>query len=324
MNMKSKIIGILKNSGTVSGEEIASNLGISRSDVNKHIKNLRKLGYGIDAKKNFGYSLKNLPDEITYENLELLLSDEINGISIRHFNMIGSTQVYAKKLAEKKSQNWLVISADEQTAGYGRLRRAWVSNRGGLWFSIILKPNVPPSIISSLPLVASLAVTEAVKKMTGLDLKVKWPNDIVCKYRGGFLKVAGIITEMSTDVESVHWVVIGVGVNVNNELPGSLKGIATNVKKLARKEIASVLLMKNILTGFAVMYDKFSKKGFSIFKDFYNERCILANKHVIVSMLGNIYEGMAKGVDENGELILYSDGKDIKVVAGDVSIKEIR
>lgn len=323
MTLKIEILKILEKKRCISGEVLASQLGVSRSDIHKHIDSLRKNGYIIHARPNAGYILVEKPHESTYDNLKYLLKNELPDLKIEHFPSIDSTQLYLKKIAERGASEWTVVTADVQSGGYGRLRRRWDSGRGGLWFSVLLRPLLPPANIGGLSLIASLAVMKTINELTGLKCLVKWPNDVLIQ-RENLLKVAGIITEMSTDIESVNWVVLGMGINTNNAIPPELKNVAVSLKSIVNKHISNVSMLKVFLVNFKVFYEKFLKSGFAVFKDEYNKKSSLTGKKVEVKMLDKKYKGIALGVDDEGNLVIESGGKKMNVIAGDVTILKKR
>lgn len=325
MSKKFEILRVLKEHRWISGQKLAELLGISRSDVHKHITSLRESGYKITAKRNLGYILKSVPEVKTYRQLEFVMKEFINTISIRHYPMLDSTQTQAKKLADRDLKEWAVVVADVQTSGYGRLKRSWSSGVGGLWFSILLRPEIEPALASSISLVTSLAVVEMLKKTAQINCFLKWPNDVVYIKDTKLYKVAGILTEMSTDVESVRWVVVGCGINVNNKIPQELKEIAISLKSICGKSFSTIELLKGFLMEFKGLYKRFIKEGFCVFKELYNKRCIITGKQVIISNLyGERLLGVACGVNDKGHLILDSNNKKLEVISGDVTIKEIR
>lgn len=324
----------LKSGGLVSGEVIAASLGVSRADVNKHIKKLREMGCVISAARKSGYILESVPTEITFGNLEIILAGKIPNLRLVNLAKTDSTQLRIKALAEKGASEWLVVRADEQTAGYGRLRRAWTSPEGGLWFSVLLSPSLEPAAAPAISPAFSLAVRSAVEDVSGVKCFLKWPNDILVAsppvknsaMAGGFKKIAGIITEISADPQRVHWLAVGCGINVSNRPPAgtpfpasSLKNAGAPLRRLNPAEILAA-----VLSSAKDVYDAYVMRGFGQFAREYDSYNILTGREVSVESFDGIAHGVAQGVDEHGRLVLKTAEGMRNVIAGDVTIKQIR
>lgn len=316
--MDLKGILIASKGKVVSGEMIAGKLGISRIAVWKKIRSLKKEGFDIRPIKNKGYILRKPPDILDIGRLEKHLRDsraENFFGGIKYFYKIDSTQTLAKKLAESSAIKNLIILAEKQSTSYGRLGRKWISNEGGLWISILLKPRLMPQAATLLTLIFSLAVRETVQAYTDKKLYVKWPNDIYAVGK----KICGILTELSAELDATRWVVIGAGLNVNNRVPEKLKRIAITLERLAGRKLDRTGILIEILDNFRRRYDYFIKNGFNDFRAEYRSNSIWLNKSVKVKTTdGRSFSGKNIGINENGFLILSVKGKETIIPSGDL------
>jgi BirA family biotin operon repressor/biotin-[acetyl-CoA-carboxylase] ligase len=310
------ILEILNTDSFISGEEIAKLLKISRAAVHKQITRLRGAGYNIEGAQNLGYKLVSRPDIITPEELKHYLKK--NGVtehSIFYFNETVSTQDEAKNIAEKDIKFPALVIAERQTGSYGRLRRQWISDEGGLWFSLALKPEIEPDRIPQITFVASLAVCRAVEIAFGLSPQIKWPNDVMLNGK----KFAGVLTEISAEVGKLNWVIVGIGINVNNPIPDSLKGSAVSLLEATEEKINRAEFLSIVLSEFYGLYALFLEKGFSGFQKEYNQQSMLIGSRVSVDTGDGVVEGVAQKIDANGYLwVKAPDNKIEKIIAGDV------
>jgi BirA family transcriptional regulator, biotin operon repressor / biotin---[acetyl-CoA-carboxylase] ligase len=310
------VLEILKPNEFVSGEEIARLLKISRAGVHKQIQKLRNIGYGITGTNNSGYILLSRPDLVTPEELKYYLDK--NGVSrhnIVYFPVAASTQDEAKNIAEKDIKLPAIVIAERQTGSYGRRRRQWASPEGGLWFSLVLKPDIPPERISQITFVASLAVCRAVETVFWLSPLIKWPNDVTLNGK----KFSGILTEISAEVGKLNWVVIGIGINVNNVIPPKLKHIAVSLSMVAGEKINRAEFLAAVLSEFYGLYDVFIKKGFAGLQKEYNKKSLLNGANVKIDNGDSVIEGKAYKIDTEGYLwIRTAEKKLLKVIAGDI------
>lgn len=258
------------------------------------------------------------------------LKTEMIGRKIIHYDLIDSTQTSAKELAQQNAFEGTVVIAEKQSSGKGRMGRCWISEQGGIWASIILRPDIPPDQVHLLPLVFSVAISDAIEKSCKMKCGLKWPNDVMIKVPASsaagqqcqiFKKVGGILTEMSAESDKVNWVVLGFGINVNNKIPDSLKSTAISLKNTAKKEIDRISLLQNLLSEIETDYFSFLKKGFALFKKEYLKKSVLRNKKITILNMSKEKKGKYCGIDKEGALILLMDnGKKEKFLAGDVTI----
>ncbi len=320
MSIRALILNKLEKGKLISGQRIAEELNVTRANLHKHISKLRLSGFIIESKKNKGYFLRAVPKEDTYENIVLKYPEELGNIEILHRSKIDSTQSFLKESACRGAKEWSVAVADEQTAGYGRIKRKWSSGRGGLWFSVLLRPTISVSSLGGLSLVVSVALRRALLKTIKTNILLKWPNDVLVIYKGKAKKIAGIITEVSTDGSGIDWVVIGVGVNTNNIIKADLSDTAVSLRAI-KKNVDNVVLFKNIIFEFKNCYKVFMSSGFGAFTEEYNAHHYLNGKYVEISQHNNMYSGKASVVNREGALLIEKDGKRVEIIAGDASVK---
>ena len=314
--MKNKIIDILRSENNyISGETISKKLGISRTAVWKHIKNLKKNGYEIISFTKKGYMLLSEPDNISPTKIQTYLNTGFVAQNIIYKDEVSSTNDEAKKNADMPDGSLFI--ADKQTAGKGRLGRSWVSPRGtGIWMSLLLKPDIPLSDISQLTLVAGIATSRAI----GNNSMIKWPNDIVI----GTKKVCGILTEMSAETDRINYVICGIGINVNTpDFPAELKNKASSILIETGKETDRCSLIAKVMNEFEPLYKKFIREGFSPFCNDYKKSCITIGREINVSYHGKDLSGTAVDIEKNGGLVIDTASQTVTVTSGEVSVRGI-
>ncbi len=315
--MKSKILEILEKNGSyVSGEEISKELGVSRAAVWKHIKKLRELDYEIESKTNEGYKLIKTPDRQIQFELERMLNTKIIGHKILFLEEIDSTNNKAKQIAFE-SQDGDVVVSETQHSGRGRRGREWHSPKGGIYISFILKPNISPERAPQITLLSSVALVETLNSMKSkMNAKIKWPNDILISGR----KISGILTELSSDMEKINYVVVGIGINLNTDLE-DLPEKAASLKVEMDQEISVKLFLKSFFEHYDTVYQEYLNNGIDQIIEKWKKNSDTLGKNVKIIGINETYDGLAKDIDENGALILKTKDKEIKVYSGDVSLR---
>ncbi len=311
--MRDKLLGLLKND-FISGEKLAKNLGISRTAVWKQINSLKKSGYKIESIKNKGYRLVSRPDTPLSEEIAAGLSTKIIGKEVHYFEKISSTNLFAKELANKNVKDGTIIVSDVQTQGRGRKDRTWFSPKGGLWFSVILYPDLPPQKSMMLTMAASISVFEGIKKTTGIVPIIKWPNDLLINKK----KICGILTEIDAELDKINFAVIGIGINVNNTLYKDLEKYATTLTKEHGKNVLRVNLLKCILKNFDEYYMKIQEERYNEIREKWLSYSQIIGKNVRITDGTKSIQGVVKNMDEDGTLILEVDGKTCRVLSGDL------
>ncbi len=314
--MKEKIIEYLKKEHEyISGDEIASRLGISRQGLWKHIQDLKDSGYDIVAVPHLGYRLESSPDRLFALEIAYSLNTKFIAKKIHYFDYLSSTMDMAMQLGIQGASNGTLVLAESQTKGRGRLGRSWFSPKyKGIYFSLILRPNIPPSASPMLTLLAAVSICEAVKKIVSLDAQIKWPNDVfICNK-----KIAGILTEMNAEVDKVNFVVIGIGLNVNNDKK-SLIAQATSLKEQAGQSISRILLLQELLRRIENNYSILEDKGVQAIIDKWRSFTLTLGRRVKVYCQDKHVEGAAVDIDQDGALLIRKDsGLMQKVFSGDV------
>lgn len=324
--MRNTIVELLKNSGEdfISGESIASKLGISRTAVWKHIRKLREKGYEIISRERYGYKLKDAPDLLLPSEIQIGLNTEIIGSEMVYHPSVDSTNRVAKALAYHGAKEGTIVVAEEQTGGKGRLDRKYFSPRGkGIWFSIVLRPNFLPHNAPKCTLMAAVAIAEAMKRFN-LKPEIKWPNDILYDGR----KLVGILTEVTGELGKITYAVVGIGINVNitrDEFPEELRDVASSTLEMSGGKILSrVQLFRAVLEEFDKIYREVNELGFGKIFELWRKYNITLgrNVRVITAGDGEIFTGKAVDLNEDGVLVIETADGLRSVYAGDVSIRQ--
>jgi BirA family biotin operon repressor/biotin-[acetyl-CoA-carboxylase] ligase len=316
-----KVLEILEKSQTpLSGEIISNELKISRSAVWKHINELRIMGYDISSSQKEGYKLTRTSSKLLPYEIHKKLRTRFIGKKIRYLENTPSTIWLGKQMCSEgdvEKMHGTVIIAEEQTGGIGRMGRAWVSPSGGIWITIVLKPDLPIDHVFMITMAGSIAVARAIRKEFDLGALIKWPNDIFI----GNKKVGGLLLELSADADTIHYCLLGIGIDVNvplQEFSPALQNQITSISAEVGYEVdrASFLarLLKEIESRYLLLeggeYD-------TILQEWKSLSCTLENR-VHIRTLKNSFEGDAIDIDSYGALIVRKDnGKLERVIAGD-------
>ena len=322
--MKSEILRLLKESNTyISGQQLCEQFQVSRTAVWKVIDQLKKEGYQIEAVRNKGYRLIDSPDVMSKAEIESLMDTKWVGSTVVYYDEIDSTNNRAKEAGDNKAPHGTLFVADMQVAGKGRRGRVWQSPAGSsIYMTILLYPEISPLKAPQLTLVMAIAVAEGIKEVTGLDTKIKWPNDIVVNGR----KICGILTEMSTEIDYINHVVIGAGINVNqDDFPEDIRKTASSLKMEFGKQVKRSELIAAIMKSFEKDYEIFVKtEDLSGLQELYNSMLVNLDRDVKVLEPGNEYEAHALGINKTGELIVRTaEGEEKEIYAGEVSVRGV-
>ncbi len=324
MSVDAQILTALRagGQGGVSGAELSQQLGISRAAIWARIQEMRTLGYEIEASPHSGYHLKNVPDLLHADNIQSLLgTTHAIGRDIRVFQETTSTNDVVEKLARDGAREGAVIFAETQTKGRGRLGRRWISPTGkGLWFSILLRPSLPPHTVTRITIASATAVARAIRKQTGLTPQIKWPNDILF----GDKKTAGILTELNAEPDCIKYVVLGIGVDVNlapEDLPADLHAIATSLRIESGREHSRAALAAEILRQFDYDYRRITSGDFDEVADEWVAQCSTIGQQVSIQLGSEIIHGRAEALDSDGALLLRTThGRLERIMGGDVTV----
>ena len=317
-NMTDRILEMLLAGGTVSGEAMAQALGVTRAAVFKQISQLRELGFEIQSEPRQGYRLTACPDSLMAPVVRSGLDTAWAGCRVEYLKSVGSTNRHACMLAQEGAPHGTLVLADEQTAGRGRRGRGWISPAGdGIFMSLIVRPNVHPSQVAKLSLLTALAVAEAIEEETGLDARIKWPNDIVISGR----KVCGLLLEMTADEQCVYDLVAGVGINVHQTVfDEEIAHTASSLDLLGGRRFSRAALVRAFLRAFEramALVDAEMMRA-------YCARSATIGSRVQVIALGGTYTGTAEGITDSGSLLVTDDaGVRREVLAADVSVRGI-
>lgn len=309
----------------ISGQQLCEQFQVSRTAVWKVINQLKEEGYQVEAVRNKGYRIIESPDVLTREELAVQIGDATRwaGQEIVCFTETDSTNVRARKLGENGAAHGTLVVAEQQTAGRGRRGRGWESPAGSsIYMSLLLRPEFLPNKAPMLTIVMAYSVATALREQTGLDFRIKWPNDIVLNGK----KVVGILTEMSTEIEYINHVVIGVGINVNTEaFPEEICATATSIRLESGKIWRRAELIAAILRQFEVQYERFVKEeDLAYLREAYDAVLVNCNREVRILGEKDGYRAVALGIDDQGELLVRKeDGTVTSVYAGEVSVRGI-
>ncbi len=302
----------------VSGEQLASAVGIPEKEILGKIQALLDEGYEIEISEKDGYHLSNGTNTLLPYEIQRDLSTSYIGREIHHYMEVDSTNNVAKKLAKNGAPEGTIVIAESQLSGKGRRGKKWLSPSGGVWMSIILRPDILPSKAPHLTLVTGVAVAETLDQECRLDVGIKWPNDILI----GEKKVCGILTEGSASSKGLDYVVVGIGIDLNVDLdnfPPELREGATSLKNELEKEISGVELVQRFLVNFENLYNDFKAGKFpEILKEWRRLSKTIGSNVEVHKKGGRVVRGEAVGINKDGVLILeMKDGSLRKVISGE-------
>lgn len=312
------LIALLKGTsgGFISGEEIARTLEVSRNAVWKKIQDLEEVGYEIQAVPHLGYRLTGLPERLVPEEIRCHLKTHDLGRRIFIFPTTDSTNRVALDMGRKGAPHGQIVLAETQTAGRGRLGRAWTSPAGkGIYLSVILRPKLELSQVSKLTLAAAVAAAETLEAIGVGGVQIKWPNDIVIKGKGR--KISGILTEMIAEADRVECIVLGIGINVNT--PASdLPAHATSLKLETGKSYDRSALTADLLNRLEERLGQVTGRAWDTTRAAWNKRSAVKGKSVKVTTLSEAVQGTAQGIDPSGALLIKTRDGIKKIYSGDV------
>lgn len=324
--MKEKILALLRGTdGYLSGQEICSVLGVSRTAVWKGVHALQDEGYEIEAVQNRGYRLVSAPDLLTEAELRSHLHTRWAGQSMEAYDHLSySTSLRLRQLADEGAPHGAIVIADVQEGGRGRRGRSWMTPPPGaaIALSLLLRPDIPPAKASMMTLIAAMAVRDGVEAVTGIRPQIKWPNDLIVNGR----KICGILTEMqmSLETESVQYLIVGIGVNVNYEsFPEELAEKATSLKLETGSRVPRAPLVTESLAAFEDYYDIFiSDQSLVRLKENYNSSLTGLGEEIRILAPEGTWTGISEGIDEDGGLCVRHEDGQIEVIrSGEVSVR---
>lgn len=325
MKMKTEILKLLRETdGYVSGQRISSQFGVSRTAVWKVIRRLQEEGYQVEAVRNKGYHIVDSPDVMTKEELSSLMKTRWAGKNILYYDVTDSTNLRIRQAGDEGAPHGTLAVADRQTAGRGRRGRAWESPAGSsIYMSVLLRPEISPDKASMLTLVMALSVAEGIRECAGSrDIRIKWPNDIIINGK----KLAGILTEMSAQIDYINHVTVGVGINVNiTDFPENIAGTATSLRTECGHAVKRAPLIAAVMERLEENYETFSDtEDLSGLTDRYSGLLINCDRDVQIIGAKEMYQAHAIGINRIGELVVRrEDGTVEKINAGEVSVRGV-
>lgn len=321
--MINKILKILnENNEFISGEYIANKLGITRAGVSKNISKLKNMGYEITSINNKGHLLKKENNIYSAFEITKNLNTNFLGKNCHFLEEIDSTNLYAKKLIYENAPNGTIIVSNFQTKGKGRFEKTWLSEKNvGIYLSLILNPKITIIHANNISLISGIALCR-ILSLYDINPKIKWPNDIILNNK----KVAGILTEIISEIEVVNNIILGIGINVNNKsFDKSIKEKATSLYLELGKKLDRRTIIQQFLNEFEKMYTEFIQNlDFKIFLEEYKNLCINLNQNVKLKYKEKEISGKVIDVTEYGALIFLSEeNEQIQIVSGEVSIRKL-
>ncbi|MBB6452229.1 BirA family biotin operon repressor/biotin-[acetyl-CoA-carboxylase] ligase [Salirhabdus euzebyi] len=298
----------------VSGQKLSEELNISRAAIWKHMKGLEKDGYKIDAISRVGYRIVAFPDQMSLNTIQWGLNTSWLGQRMYYEPQLDSTQSLAHKLALEGAEHGTVVIADEQLKGRGRLHRKWDSQKGkGIWMSIILRPPLEPQRAPQLTLASAVAIIDMLASQVNVKGQIKWPNDIFIQNK----KVAGILTEMQAEQDLIQYVIIGIGLNVNQtaeEIPEDLQEIATSLQIETEQTWVREGLIQNLLKEIESVYEEYVQNGFGSIKKRWELAAYKMGDWIKVKAMRKEWDAKLIGIQNDGALIVEDTDKARKVL----------
>jgi len=320
-----RILSALRASPSgVSGGELARKLGVSRAAVWSHIDVLRTIGYDIEAGPHLGYRLVSVPDVLHADDMYSRLGrTRVIGREIQVFEETTSTNDVMARLARGGVKEGVVVFAESQSHGRGRLGRRWISPpRKGLWFSVLMRPAIAPQAATQLTIGAATALARAITLQCGIVPEIKWPNDILIRGK----KIAGILTEMSAEVDHLKEVILGIGIDVNleaGEFPPALRKIATSIRIESGQMVDRAELAVAILRELDRDYDRIKRGEFDVVAEQWQEHCTTIGSQVSIRVGERVIRGRAEALDADGALLLRGQhGHLERITGGDVTMEK--
>lgn len=325
MNSDARILRAMREGGDagVSGAVLAKQLGVSRAAVWNRIEELRRHGYDIEASPHHGYILRGTPNALHGDDLMSRLPGiRTIGRDIRVFGETTSTNDIVEKLARDGVAEGIVVFAESQTRGRGRMGRQWLSPPGrGLWFSVLLRPALSPTAATQLTVLSAVAVARGVERETGLHPEIKWPNDIMFGHR----KVAGILVEIGAELDRIRHAILGIGIDVNldpAELPPEVSDMATSLKAEGGRAFDRAAVATSVLRELDNLYQRLKEGDFHEISDEWMRRCSTLGRAIRIRIGNRVIAGRAEALDEEGALLVRTEfGTIERVIGGDVTLE---
>ncbi|HEY4602492.1 MAG TPA: biotin--[acetyl-CoA-carboxylase] ligase [Cerasibacillus sp.] len=319
---RNKLIDLLANNQDkyISGQHLSEELNISRSAIWKHMKELEKDGYEIEARQRRGYRIISFPNKLSENTLKWGLETDWLGNTIIHKTSTTSTQHIAHHLAREGAKHGTIVIADEQTGGKGRMNRPWHSSKNqGIWTSLILRPEISPHQAPQLTLLTATVLADVIYKETNIRPYIKWPNDILIENK----KLSGILTEMQAEQDRIQYIIIGIGMNVNqtiHELPDDLSEKATSLRIETGHQLDMIKLVQAILEQFERTYETYLNEGFKSIKTKWESYGFKIGERINVKTMNQQWEATFSGIAPDGGLLVENkhNGKVEKLYSAEI------
>jgi len=302
----------------VSGELLSKELGISRTAIWKQIKKLEALGYRFEASRKLGYRIISKPSKLQLNELveKMKGSSFVKGIKL--YESVESTQNIAQQLAENDAPEGTLVLAEQQTSGRGRRGRQWLSPYGSsVSMSLILRPSLPLQFAPQMTLVAAVALCRGLRELTGLDIGIKWPNDLLINGK----KISGILMESTAEDERIRYIIAGIGIGVNlqeSDYSDELRKVATSLSLETGHQVDRSDVIAAFINYFAELYALYLREGFSPIISLWEALSVTLHKQTVLTTAEGIVEGTPIGLCDSGALsVRKTDGTIIAVFSAD-------
>ncbi len=323
-SIRNQLIQALSNAEGefLSGQALAEIIGCSRTAIWKHIEELRRDGFVLEAVRSKGYRIISTPKKLSKNDILFGLETERFGRYIYYYDSVDSTQTEAHKLINEGAPEGTIVIADEQTSGKGRLAREWHSlKQKGVWMSLIIKPNLPPQQAPQYTLITAVAIARTIEQLTELTPEIKWPNDILINGK----KVVGILTELQAEADQIKALIIGIGMNVNHkqeDFPKLLQPIATSLAIEKGEKVSRVKFIQTFLKIFEDYNTLYLEKGFAPLKMLWENYATSKGKIITATTISKKITGKAIGITDEGVLKLEDEQGNIHhIYSADIDIK---
>ncbi|MCA1039830.1 biotin--[acetyl-CoA-carboxylase] ligase [Bacillus infantis] len=305
----------------LSGQYLADLIGCSRTAVWKHIEELRREGFELEAVRRKGYRIVKTTEKVTADEIRLGMKTSLLGTEIHYEESVDSTQKIAHRLAYDDAPEGTIVVAEEQLNGRGRMDRKWHSPKyTGIWMSVILRPEIPLPRAPQLTLLAAVAVVQSIEECTALSPQIKWPNDILI----GGKKVTGILTELQAEADRIFSIIIGIGINVNQQLedyPEELRGTATSLAIEKGGNLSRAELIRVVLQKLENLYKLYMEKGFYPIRLLWESYAVSIGKQITARTISGSISGKALGITEEGVLRIEDEAGEIHhVYSADIEL----
>ena len=324
MTLDAQILRALRDNGDgVGGTELSHKLHVTRAAIWARIEDLRALGYDIEASPHLGYRLLSAPDALYADDLISRRGrTKVVGRDIRVFQETTSSNDVIARMARDGLKEGVVVFAESQTKARGRLGRRWIAPaRKGLWFSVLLRPELRPLETTRLTISSATALRRAINGQTGLMAEIKWPNDILV----GGKKTAGILTELYAELDQVKYVILGIGIDVNMnaaDFPLELRSLATSLKLELGKAVSRPELAVRVLHELDCDYNRICSGRFGEVAEEWQEHCSTIGHDVVIRTGKREIRGRAESLGDDGALLLRTEhGHLERITGGDVTLE---